>query len=115
MSTISPLSTRPSLNRNQLSLTSALWYGLLRQSIMPFHWRSTCVLCVYIKGEYLQVSGSDPIYPRCPCGVRVKVLGLCVSVSSNLPSRAITRPTRYTNSIRVTWAVKKHFLYNFFG
>ena len=31
---------------------------------------------------------------------------VCVSVSSNLPSQAITRPTRDTNSISATWGVK---------
>ena len=49
------------------------------------------------------------INPRRACAARVTVLGLCVSVclsvSSNLASCVITRPTRNTNGFSVTWTV----------
>ena len=43
------------------------------------------------------------INPRRACAARVTVLGLCVclSVISNLTSRAIMRPTRDTNGFSV--------------
>ena len=59
--------------------------------------------------------------PQHACAARVTVLGLCVcvsvclSVSSNLTSRTITRPTGNTNGFSVTWAAKRRrFLYKCF-
>ena len=48
--------------------------------------------------------GTSIVNPRRACAARVTVLGLCVcmSVSSNLASRAIMRPTRNTNGFSVT-------------
>ena len=68
-------------------------------------------LCAKLCMWYLSAH-SRVVNPQRACAARVAVLGLCVcvsvclSVTSNLASRAIMRPTRGTNGFIVRWALK---------
>ena len=74
------------------------------------HWLNVYTVLTAMHGTYGSSGLAILVNPRRACAARITVLGLCVcvclSVSSNLASRSITRPTRDTNGISATWAVK---------